>query len=590
MAISVDDMEPVLDVSTLPTEINRYYLNAFGMSNEGRYTYYQVTDADPNSDITYDQLVISDRFTGNTFTVDGLTNSFRIKGMSGNGRFIFTGDGEILDLKTGTTTNIQRSLGEDSLSNNGRFAAVYSNQDPLNIGITCTEVYAYDVLNTNFQLVSAAFGTTQQPVCEQGGNFGISGDGSQIYWDSDSSDESGATYGPYSNPINRDLFSKNWQVSADKTQRVSLANGDSQENTASGGALYDADYTADGLHVAFRSYFQYIDQHDPIGIHIYVRDVSSLTTEAISVDQNGDLAARATCNFPSISDDARYVSFRCDTAIIPGAGPGIYVRDRATQSTHYVSEGTYAKISGDGQTLIVLVGSTLFYPSASQEQGVYIVGNPAARDPQNLPAYNSNYMYVTVPNSDSNWQAFDGLTLVDNYLWKGTVTFDGLNGDAFKLDVGGYWVNGNIQYAAPWQNNYGDYNADGVLDANGSNIAITQGAGVYEITFNESAMSYSVAKQSDFSKLFVRGTNNNWDTTRMAYIGFNTWEAVVTFNGASDERFKIDATGDWQTNLGDNGADGTLDYNGADIYVPYANGKYRIQFYQDTMNYSIQAL
>ncbi len=589
-AISVSEMEPVVQASALPTTINRYYIDAFGMSNDSRYTYYKIRNAEPNNDIPYDHTVIKDRFTNNAYTIDGSTSDFSIEGISGNGRFIFTRNGEIFDLKTGNTSNIQRNLEEDSLSDNGQYAAIYTYEDPLNIGVTCSEIYAYDFSSSNLAFVSAAYGTTNGGVCQQAGNFGISGDGSLIYWDSDSSDDSGFTYGPYANPINRDLFSVNWQVATDDTQRVSLANGDSEENTTSGGALYEPDYTADGLHVAFRSYFQYVDQHDPTGIHIYVRDVSSLATEAISVDANGDLVSGAYCQLPSISDDARYVVFHCGSSLVPGAGPGIYVRDRVTQTTQFVSEGNYGKISGDGQYILLLNGGVFLRPSTAPDDGIYIVGNPAARDPQDRPTYNSNYMYVTVPSSETNWQAFDSLTLVDNYLWKGKVAFDGVNGDAFKLDVGGNWVNGNIQYSGPWQNNYGDNNADGQLDANGSNITITQGPGVYEITFNESSLSYSVAKISDYNTLFIRGTNNNWGVTRMAYIGFNTWEAVVTFNGAHDERFKLDANGDWQINLGDNNADGTLDLNGADIYLPYASGKYRIQFYQDTMHYSVQAL
>lgn len=88
--------------------------------------------------------------------------------------------------------------------------------------------------------------------------------------------------------------------------------------------------------------------------------------------------------------------------------------------------------------------------------------------------------------------------------------------------------------------------------------------------------------------LQVRGTFNEWTNTAMTYEDGN-WSAVVTLDGAANQRFKFDVYGDWTVNYGDIDFDGTLDLAGADI--TYAGvGVYLLEVDDQTLTYRITPL
>lgn len=587
LAIDFSEMESVINNESLG-EFNQFRISDYAISEGGRFVIYTASETQDGAPTEFNKLFFLDRHSGNYHDIDLIEANFSSVKISANGRFVYDSRGSILDLKTGDISSVESV---QDLSDNGRYAAIWAADDLLGLGLpsSCAEVYVKDLVTNTLTFASAAYGTQSDAVCKQAGIIGISGDGSKVFWDSDSEDDKELRYAPFPNPANRDVFSVNWFVEADETQRISLADNQSQENTTSGGAFYEWALTKDGMHIAFLSIHEYVENHIH-GSHIYVRDVATLNVEAVSVNNDGFLREGNFCDQPSISNDARYVVFRCRGELIPNKGPGIYLRDRQTQTTHFISSASVAEISGDGQYVLVSHRLTNYTPQNPGDSGLYVVGNPAARDPQDRPQFDTSLLFVTLPNTESNWLAFDSLTLVDDYLWKGDVVFDGLNGDAFKFDLGGYWNNGALMFQGAWENNFGDNNSDGVLDQNGGNIIVDQGAGVYEIVFDESSMQYNVTKKGEFPQLFVRGTFNNWGVNRMAYIGFNTWEVIVSFNGNHDERFKFDVYGDWRKNYGDDGADGSLELNAGDINLPHANGKYRIKFFQDTLHYSVEPL
>ena len=59
----------------------------------------------------------------------------------------------------------------------------------------------------------------------------------------------------------------------------------------------------------------------------------------------------------------------------------------------------------------------------------------------------------------------------------------------------------------------------------------------------------------------------------MTLNGSNVWEGQVTVTGK--EEFKFRANKDWGINLGDNGADNSLEGDGANLVLPTA-GNYKI--------------
>lgn len=91
-----------------------------------------------------------------------------------------------------------------------------------------------------------------------------------------------------------------------------------------------------------------------------------------------------------------------------------------------------------------------------------------------------------------------------------------------------------------------------------------------------------------FSRVFFRGTPNNWGTTPMRLISDFTWAITVPFGSATNERFKFDLYCDWSHNYGDNPPqDGTADRTGQDIPITGGAGSYTITFNDQTKAYTV---
>ncbi|MDO2949430.1 alpha amylase C-terminal domain-containing protein [Aeromonas simiae] len=86
--------------------------------------------------------------------------------------------------------------------------------------------------------------------------------------------------------------------------------------------------------------------------------------------------------------------------------------------------------------------------------------------------------------------------------------------------------------------------------------------------------------------LNFRGTPNSWGSLAMTLVGDNQWEALVTFDGQANQRFKFDVKGDWTQNYGDTNKDGVAEQTGADIYTT-VTGQYRVRFNDQTLQYSL---
>lgn len=126
-------------------------------------------------------------------------------------------------------------------------------------------------------------------------------------------------------------------------------------------------------------------------------------------------------------------------------------------------------------------------------------------------------------------------------------------------------VDGEIKFREnnDWGNNLGDDGADGTLDPDGTNIAVT--AGTYKITLDMNANTYTM---EEFSWGVVGSGYNDWGATPDAKFTYdyvtNTFKVGVKL---IDGEIKFRFNNDWGLNYGDTGADGTLDDGGDNIVV-----------------------
>lgn len=125
-----------------------------------------------------------------------------------------------------------------------------------------------------------------------------------------------------------------------------------------------------------------------------------------------------------------------------------------------------------------------------------------------------------------------------------------------------------------WGVNYGDDGADGTMEANGANIAVT--AGHYLVTMNLNTQSYTM-EEMDVWGLVGSATANGWDGPNDKFMpDFGINEGYYYINGAvlNDGEIKVRQNDAWGINYGDDGNDGTLELNGANI--PVSAGTYNI--------------
>ena len=125
-----------------------------------------------------------------------------------------------------------------------------------------------------------------------------------------------------------------------------------------------------------------------------------------------------------------------------------------------------------------------------------------------------------------------------------------------------------------WGVNYGDDGADGTMEANGANIAVS--AGHYLVTMNLNTQSYTM-EEMDVWGLVGSATANGWDGPNDKFIpDFGINEGYYYISGAvlTDGEIKVRQNDAWGVNYGDDGNDGTLELNGANI--PVSAGTYNI--------------
>jgi len=135
-----------------------------------------------------------------------------------------------------------------------------------------------------------------------------------------------------------------------------------------------------------------------------------------------------------------------------------------------------------------------------------------------------------------------------------------------------------------WTENFGDSGADGTLEANGDNIAVS--AGTYKIMVNMANMTYTI--EPYMWGLVGSATPSGWGApdVMLHYNPFaDDWRTVITL---ADGEAKFRFNEDWAINYGDTGADGSLEIGGDNIAV--SAGHYLVIFNPNTLEYSLEEM
>ena len=203
---------------------------------------------------------------------------------------------------------------------------------------------------------------------------------------------------------------------------------------------------------------------------------------------------------------------------------------------------------------------------------------------------------ITSATSDFNATAYSGvLDLTTPWGVVGSATPNGWDGPdipfyktsesgvyaAYATLTDGEW---KIRKDNDWAVNYGDNGADGTLEQDGANIVAN--AGTYRILFDENALTYTIENYS--WGLVGSATPNGWDGPDIS-LTFDpcsdTWWAIADL---TDGEWKIRQNNDWGLNYGDDGADGSLEQNGANIAA--TAGKYLVIVDFNNLSYTIEEI
>lgn len=136
--------------------------------------------------------------------------------------------------------------------------------------------------------------------------------------------------------------------------------------------------------------------------------------------------------------------------------------------------------SGDNITVSPAIYKVTF-DDASKQYNYIKVGDVVTE-----PDYKQRFDQLYVRGTLNDWKATDKMTLVADNTWQIDVEFGSSSKERFKFDVYG-----------DWSYKIGDNNDNGWAKRNEDTIAITEGAGTYRITINdskESSFFYTIEK------------------------------------------------------------------------------------------------
>jgi len=173
------------------------------------------------------------------------------------------------------------------------------------------------------------------------------------------------------------------------------------------------------------------------------------------------------------------------------------------------------------------------------------------------------YPKLQVPGSYQGWNPGDANTVI--FSAKSDGRFEGYiflkANSEFKYTVG-----------PSWDLNYGDDGADGSLDRKGANIPAPL-EGLYKLNVNINTLRHD--KLLTAWGLIGSATPKGWDSDQDLIFDPASNSLKLTLNLKAGE-IKFRANDDWAVNLGDDGANRSLGYGGANIAVA-AEGRYTVE-------------
>ncbi len=151
--------------------------------------------------------------------------------------------------------------------------------------------------------------------------------------------------------------------------------------------------------------------------------------------------------------------------------------------------------------------------------------------------------------------------------------------DTFKVGIKLLDGEMKFRFNNDWALNFGDTGADGTLDDGGDNIVVS--AGHYAITLDINANTYTI-EAADLWGVVGSGYNDWGATPDFTFTEVNpdVWIAEVVTLLDGEIKFRIND--DWGVNVGDTGADGTLDNGGDNIAVTAGNARIWIDVLNNT--------
>lgn len=175
-----------------------------------------------------------------------------------------------------------------------------------------------------------------------------------------------------------------------------------------------------------------------------------------------------------------------------------------------------------------------------------------------------DYPKLYVPGSYQGWNPAETSTVIysvpNNGRYEGYLYFAD-PGTKYKFTEG-----------PNWDNNFGDNGADGTLEKDGADIQVAE-PGLYRLSVDINKLTHS-SLMTNWG-LIGSATPKGWDSDTDMIYDPATGTLKLTLN-LTEGAIKFRANDNWDVNLGDTGADGTLEYGGEDIVIAEA-GNYTVE-------------
>lgn len=184
-----------------------------------------------------------------------------------------------------------------------------------------------------------------------------------------------------------------------------------------------------------------------------------------------------------------------------------------------------------------------------------------------------DYPKLHVPGSYQGWNEKDESTVI--YSLRSDDKYEGYL----------YFADDNVEYkftdGPSWDTNWGDTGADGTLDPGGDNI-VSGTAGMYRLNVDLTTGTYTAVK-TDWG-VIGDATPGGWENDTDLVYDETSGTLKATLDLTAGGFIKFRANDNWDINMGDDDANGDLQYGGADIAID-ESGNYTIELILNQARY-----